>query len=149
MADDRLACCRLESISVTRAISVILRATAISLSPSQNASSRLTLVLRWAIKMECLLTEVDRLSFCDSLQSRAPPEPELIGCGLQARTPPDPHSGRAGPSGLHGCRQVPTEGADGSATSEPLSIRKDRRFRRCHCPPTSMRSKAAPLRRDS
>ena len=46
MADDRLACCRVESISDTRMPNLILRAKAISLSPHQNSSSTLTLVLR-------------------------------------------------------------------------------------------------------
>ena len=58
MADDRLACCRLESILVTRVSSLILRAKALSLSPSQNSFSRLTLVLRPEMTMECLLTEL-------------------------------------------------------------------------------------------
>ena len=48
----------LRSILVTRAFSLILRTAAISLSPSQNSSSMLTLVLRPAITMEYLLTEL-------------------------------------------------------------------------------------------
>src|ERR1700704_2735774 len=45
MADDRLPCCRAESISATRADKVMSRPPAITFSPLQNASSRLTLVL--------------------------------------------------------------------------------------------------------
>ena len=70
--------------------SLILRATAISLSPSQNASSTLTLVLRPAKMMERLLTELVPVSLCfasrfsvsESLQSRAPPEPAVAERGL-------------------------------------------------------------------
>src|SRR6266513_2008212 len=56
MADDKLPCCRSESIAATSSDKVMLRALAISLSPFQNASSRLTLVLWPAITMERLTT---------------------------------------------------------------------------------------------
>src|SRR5215471_17726614 len=56
MAEDRLPCWRSESIVATRSDSVILRPTAISLSPLQKASSRLTLVLCPAITIERLTT---------------------------------------------------------------------------------------------
>jgi hypothetical protein len=46
MAEDRLHCCRSELIVATRSDGVMSRATAISRNPFQNASSRLTLVLR-------------------------------------------------------------------------------------------------------
>src|SRR5262245_27522464 len=56
MADDRLPCCRSVSIAATRSDKVMSRAVAISLSPFQNASSRLTLVLWLAMTMERLTT---------------------------------------------------------------------------------------------
>src|SRR2546427_4714496 len=56
MADDKLPCCRSESIAATSSDKVMLRALAISLSPFQNASSRLTLVLWPAMTMERLTT---------------------------------------------------------------------------------------------
>src|SRR5436190_5235628 len=56
MADDRLPCCRSESIAATRSDNVMSRPPAISLSPFQNASSRLTLVLWPAITMDRLTT---------------------------------------------------------------------------------------------
>src|SRR5256884_9920918 len=56
MAEDKLPCCRSESIAATSSDKVMLRALAISLSPFQNASSRLTLVLWPAMTMERLTT---------------------------------------------------------------------------------------------
>src|SRR5262245_2051991 len=56
MADDRLPCCRSESIAATRSDKVMSRPLAISLRPLQNASSRLTLVLWPAMTMERLTT---------------------------------------------------------------------------------------------
>src|ERR1700728_1649569 len=56
MAEDRLPCWRSESIAATSSDKVIRRLTAISLSPLQNASSRLTLVLCPAMTMERLTT---------------------------------------------------------------------------------------------
>src|SRR5262245_41133415 len=56
MADDKLPCCRSESIAATRSDNVMSRPLAISLSPFQNASSRLTLVLWPAMTMERLTT---------------------------------------------------------------------------------------------
>src|SRR5579862_6065519 len=56
MADDRLPCRRPESIDATRSDNVVRRPTAISLSPLQKASSRLTLVLCPAITIERLIT---------------------------------------------------------------------------------------------
>src|SRR4029453_3826731 len=56
MADDRLPCCRSESIAATSSDKVISRSLAISLSPFQNASSRLTLVLWPAMTIERLTT---------------------------------------------------------------------------------------------
>src|SRR5512145_1393861 len=65
MADDRLPCCRSESIAATRSDKVISRSPAISLRPFQNASSRLTLVLWPAMTMERLTTGdfIPRLPF--------------------------------------------------------------------------------------
>src|SRR5215471_10959208 len=65
MADDRFPCWRSESIAATRSDKVISRSPAISLSPFQNASSRLTLVLWPAITMERLTTGdfITRLPF--------------------------------------------------------------------------------------
>src|SRR5712691_11604998 len=57
MADDRLPCCRAESIAATRSDKVMARPPAISFNPLQNASSRLTLVLCPATTMERLTTE--------------------------------------------------------------------------------------------
>src|SRR5712692_4629259 len=57
MADERLPCCRSESIAATRSDKVMSRPAAISFSPFQNASSRLTLVLWPAMTMERLTTE--------------------------------------------------------------------------------------------
>src|SRR6476659_3463369 len=56
MADDRLPCCRSESIAATRSDNVMSRPLAISFRPFQNASSRLTLVLWPAMTMERLTT---------------------------------------------------------------------------------------------
>src|SRR6266481_2348391 len=56
MAEDKLPCCRSESIAATRSDKVMSRPPAISLSPFQNASSRLTLVLCPAMTMERLTT---------------------------------------------------------------------------------------------
>src|SRR5215467_12141506 len=56
MADDRLPCCRSESIDATSSDNVMSRSPAISFSPFQNASSRLTLVLCPAITIERLTT---------------------------------------------------------------------------------------------
>src|SRR3974390_1232715 len=65
MADDRLPCRRPESIDATRSDNVVCRPTAISFSPFQNASSRLTLVLCPAITIERLITGdfITRLPF--------------------------------------------------------------------------------------
>src|SRR5262245_40609095 len=57
MADDRLSCCRLASISPTNCITVILRSAAISFTLFQNSSSTLTLVLRPAMTTERLKTK--------------------------------------------------------------------------------------------
>src|SRR5215467_7488779 len=56
MADDRLPCWRPESIAPTSSDKVMFRPRAISFKPSQNASSRLTLVLWPAATMERLAT---------------------------------------------------------------------------------------------
>src|ERR1022692_3288628 len=56
MAEDRLPCWRSESIVPTRSDRVMRRLTAMSFSPLQKASSRLTLVLCPAITMERLMT---------------------------------------------------------------------------------------------
>src|SRR6516164_3333989 len=56
MADDRLPSCRSPSIAATRSERVTRRLSAISLSPLQNASSRLTLVLWPAITIDRLIT---------------------------------------------------------------------------------------------
>src|SRR5215475_14897914 len=56
MADERLPCRRSESIVDTRSDKVMSRPPAISFSPLQNASSRLTLVLWPAITIERLTT---------------------------------------------------------------------------------------------
>src|SRR5919197_22401 len=56
MADDRLSCCRSESIAATNSDNFFCRWTAISFRLSQNASSRLTLVLWPAITIERLKT---------------------------------------------------------------------------------------------
>src|SRR6266436_9588826 len=56
MADERLPCCRSESIAATRSDKVMSRPPAISLRPFQKASSRLTLVLCPAMTMERLTT---------------------------------------------------------------------------------------------
>src|SRR5262245_225467 len=56
MAEDRLPWRRSWSIAATRSDKVMPRPTAISLSPFQNASSRLTLVLCPAITIERLTT---------------------------------------------------------------------------------------------
>src|SRR2546429_3978360 len=65
MADDRLPCCRSESIAATKSDKVMSRPLAISLSPFQNASSRLTLVLWPAMTIERLTTGdfITRLPF--------------------------------------------------------------------------------------
>src|SRR5712691_1013257 len=57
MADDRLLCCRSLSIAMTRRDKVWSRSAAISRSPFQNASSRLTLVLWPAMTIERLTIE--------------------------------------------------------------------------------------------
>src|SRR6266511_1376910 len=59
MADDKLPCCRSESIAATSSDKVMSRLPAISLSPFQNASSRLTLVLWPAMTIERLTTGAD------------------------------------------------------------------------------------------
>src|SRR5580693_3681025 len=76
MADDRLPCRRPESIDATRSDNVVRRPTAISLSPRQKASSRLTLVLCPAITIERLITGdfITRLPF-QSGAARAPSGP--------------------------------------------------------------------------
>src|SRR5438874_12599307 len=56
MVDDRLPCCRWESISATNSDKFFCRLPAISFRPSQNASSRLTLVLWPATTTERLTT---------------------------------------------------------------------------------------------
>src|ERR1700733_446222 len=56
MADDRLPCGRPESMVATRSDNVMARLTAISFSPFQKASSRLTLVLCPAMTIERLMT---------------------------------------------------------------------------------------------
>src|SRR3984893_1044076 len=56
MAEDRLPCWRLLSISPTSSDSVISRSPEISFMPFQNASSRLTLVLWPATTIERLTT---------------------------------------------------------------------------------------------
>src|SRR5215468_3309781 len=56
MADDRLPCCRSESIVATRSDNVMSRPPAISLRTFQKGSSRLTLVLCPAMTMERLTT---------------------------------------------------------------------------------------------
>src|SRR4030081_350201 len=56
MADDRLLWCRSESMMVTRSPKVASRPPAISFNAFQNASSRLTLVLRPAMTIERLTT---------------------------------------------------------------------------------------------
>jgi hypothetical protein len=56
MTDDRLPWFRAESIAATRSDKVMSRLLAISFSPCQNASSRLTLVLWPAMRMERLMT---------------------------------------------------------------------------------------------
>src|SRR5438094_5826469 len=56
MAEDRLPCCRSESMSATSSDKVMPRPPATSFSPFQNASSRLTLVLWPAITIERLTT---------------------------------------------------------------------------------------------
>src|SRR6516164_1888206 len=56
MADDKLPCARPVSISATRSDKVLSWPTAISLSPFQKASSRLTLVLWPAMTIERLMT---------------------------------------------------------------------------------------------
>src|SRR6202030_2112362 len=56
MADDRLPCRRSWSIAATMSDNVRSRFAAISFSPVQNASSRLTLVLCPAITIERLTT---------------------------------------------------------------------------------------------
>src|SRR4029453_5581101 len=56
MADDRLSCCRSESIAATNSDKFFCRWTAISFRLAQNASSRLTLGLWPAIATERLTT---------------------------------------------------------------------------------------------
>src|SRR2546430_10363580 len=56
MADDRLPCCRWESITATKSDKFVCRLPAISFRPFQNASSRLTLVLWPATTTERLTT---------------------------------------------------------------------------------------------
>src|ERR1043166_90980 len=65
MAEERFPCRRPPSMLATRSDSVMLRAEAISLSPFQNASSRLTLVLCPAMTIERLTTGdfIDRPPF--------------------------------------------------------------------------------------
>src|SRR5688572_428205 len=83
MADERLPCWRSVSIVATRSDRVRLRSPAISFSPFQNASSRLTLVLWPAITMERLTTG----DFIDGLLVR-------FGVGQESGGPsagPPPH----------------------------------------------------------
>src|SRR5215470_7719684 len=56
MADDRLPCCRWESIAATKSDNVVWRSPPISFRLFQNASSRLTLVLWPATTTERLVT---------------------------------------------------------------------------------------------
>src|SRR6266571_1168485 len=56
MADDRLLCCRWESIAATKSDNVMWRSPPISFRLLQNASSRLTLVLWPRITIERLAT---------------------------------------------------------------------------------------------
>src|SRR5450432_632317 len=58
MAEDRLPCCRLLSISPTSSDNVMSRSPEISFMPFQNASSRLTLVL-------CPATTIERFTTGD------------------------------------------------------------------------------------
>src|ERR1043166_6031931 len=85
MADDRLPCRRSGSIDDTRSDNVMLRSSAISFRPCQNASSRLTLVLWPAITMERLITgdfidgllvQCDADQVCDGPNHGPPP----LGC---------------------------------------------------------------------
>src|SRR6478609_2804876 len=61
MADDRLPCWRLLSISPTSSDKVMSRVPEISFMPFQNASSRLTLVL-------CPATTIERLTTGDFMR---------------------------------------------------------------------------------
>src|SRR5256885_16106030 len=65
MAEERLPCWRLVSISPTSSDSVMSRSTEISFIPFQNASSRLTLVL-------CPATTIERLTTGDFMTRPRP-----------------------------------------------------------------------------
>src|SRR6202048_5200440 len=93
MADDRLPCLRSESIAATRSDMVMPRPLAISLSPFQNASSRLTLVLWPAMTMERLTTG----DFILRLPCRPGADRDFGGpsCRAQRQDRARPCSGRA------------------------------------------------------
>src|SRR5215831_6574521 len=65
MADDRLPCCRWESIAATKSDNVMWRSPPISFRLFQNASSRLTLVL-WP------RTTIERLATGDFIKTHLP-----------------------------------------------------------------------------
>src|SRR6266542_6329070 len=71
-ADERLVCCRSLSIAATSPDKVVRRLLAISFSPDQNASSRLTLVLWPATTME-------RLTTSDFMKTPPQSSPDLAG----------------------------------------------------------------------
>src|SRR4051812_9794221 len=94
MADDRLPRRRSASIEATSSESVRLRAVAISFSPLQNASSRLTLVLCPVITIERLTTG----DFIRRLLNRFCARPgagSTLPCGPPAH-PARPWAGRTG-----------------------------------------------------
>src|SRR6516165_1843079 len=70
MADDRLPCQRSESIAPTSSDRVVFRPRAISFNPSQNASSRVTLVL-WPATM------IERLTTSDFMKTPPQSSPDL------------------------------------------------------------------------
>jgi hypothetical protein len=69
MADDKLPCCRSESIAQTKSDKVVCRPVAIFFSAPQNSSSRLTLVL-WPARTTDLLITSDFIT-----------HPRLLSCG--------------------------------------------------------------------
>src|SRR5690349_4676053 len=95
MADDRLPWRRSASIEATSSESVWLRVAAISLSPLQNASSRLTLVLCPVMTIERLTTGdfIRRLPYrsCDHRDADASsrralhPRPVALSSGHEPR----------------------------------------------------------------
>src|SRR5262245_16386341 len=93
MADDKFPCRRSESMVATSSDSVMSRPPAISFSPFQKASSKLTLVLCSAMTLERLTTGdfIDRLPL-----SGVARVPDGLSSHARTRVPVQPFRDRTG-----------------------------------------------------